>query len=71
MQNQNSQFERLTGADVEAEYKIPQGTLKVQRWARQHQKPGLNWGPPYEKAGRKVLYRRTDIEAWLAAGRVG
>ncbi len=25
-------------------------------------------GPVYIKAGRRVLYRRDDIEQWLAAG---
>ena len=26
-------------------------------------------GPPFLKLGRMVLYRRADIEQWLAAGR--
>jgi len=27
-------------------------------------------GPSFIKAGKKVLYRRDDVEAWLNAGRV-
>ena len=27
-------------------------------------------GPPFVKAGRRVLYRRADIKAWLDARRV-
>lgn len=30
--------------------------------------PGL---PPYHKVGRRVLYRRADVEAWLADRRRG
>ena len=28
-------------------------------------------GPPFIKAGRRVLYRRSDVEAWLAAHTYG
>ena len=27
-------------------------------------------GPPFMKAGRRVLYRESDIEAWLNASKV-
>jgi len=30
----------------------------------------LGGGPPFVKAGRRVLYRRADIKAWLDARRV-
>lgn len=71
MLNQNtshSPFERLTPEDVEREYKISRNTQKAQRWARTHRKPSMNWGPEFEKAGRKVLYRRSAVESWLAQG---
>lgn len=28
-------------------------------------------GPPYYKLGRRCVYSRRDLEAWLAARRVG
>jgi hypothetical protein len=30
----------------------------------------IGGGPPFVKAGRRVLYRRADIKAWLDARRV-
>lgn len=40
------------------------------------QKPGtlrqwrsLSRGPAYHKKGRRVLYKKSDLDAWLAAGR--
>jgi predicted DNA-binding transcriptional regulator AlpA len=30
----------------------------------------MGGGPPFVKAGRRVLYRRADIKAWLDARRV-
>ena len=65
-----SPFERITPDELAADYKIPVSSLKVMRWNRAHQRPGRNPGPPFERAGRKILYRRTDIEAWLASQRV-
>ena len=41
-----------------------------------NQKPGtlrqwrsLSRGPAYHKKGRRVLYKKNDLDAWLAAGR--
>lgn len=31
---------------------------------------GERAGPPWIKAGRKILYRRSDIDTWLEAHRV-
>lgn len=30
----------------------------------------LRQGPPFMKAGHNVLYRKGDVDAWLAASRV-
>jgi len=38
-------------------------------WLFRHRNDGV--GPPYHRRGRKVLYRRDEIEAWLNAQRVG
>jgi predicted DNA-binding transcriptional regulator AlpA len=37
-------------------------TLELWRWKRT--------GPPYILVGRRVRYRRSDLEAWLAKRRV-
>ena len=35
----------------------------IERWRIE------GFGPPFMKAGRRVLYRECDVEAWLDAGR--
>jgi hypothetical protein len=42
--------------------KVPKATLKQWRWLRQ--------GPPYSKVGRRVVYRRTDLDRWIEANRI-
>ena len=42
---------------------IPLGTLAQWRY--------LGKGPRYVKAGKHVLYRRSDIEAWLEKNTLG
>lgn len=41
---------------------IPTGTLRQWRY--------LNRGPTYVKVGRHVRYRRSDLDAYIEAGRV-
>lgn len=53
---------RLTPAQVSERTGIAVQTLA--RW-RCHRE-----GPTYEKAGRKILYPETELEAWLKARRV-
>ena len=50
--------ELLTAADVSARTTIPTGTLKAWRH--------YGGGPRSFKLGRRVLYRRADVDAWLA-----
>jgi predicted DNA-binding transcriptional regulator AlpA len=47
----------LTQDEAAAELKICQRTLD--RWRR------LGEGPPTTKLGRRVLYRRSSLQAWL------
>lgn len=48
----------LTTAEVSAEYKIPEATLRFYR----HK--GI--GPKsFRMGGRRVMYRRADCDAWL------
>ena len=47
----------LNPKQVEAEYGIPVGTLANMRWRAE--------GIRFYRAGRAILYRRADIEAWL------
>ena len=49
----------LTPVQVEREYHLPVRTLE-----RKRREGG---GPRYVKAGRRVLYRRSDVEDWLDA----
>lgn len=65
MSNSTNEYERLTPAQVETEYHIAVNTLKAYRAARRKCSETREHGPKYQKAGRKVLYRRSDIEAWL------
>jgi excisionase family DNA binding protein len=50
----------MTLAEVADAYGIPTQTLY---WYRQR-----SIGPPSYRAGRRVRYRRSEVEAWLAAG---
>lgn len=52
----------LTPDQVEAEYRLSRRWLIRQRASRH--------GPAYIKAGRRVLYRRSDLEAYLASATV-
>jgi hypothetical protein len=49
--------ERLTASDLSAQLHTPLKTLEF--W-RAHGK-----GPRYARIGRRVLYRRVDVEEWL------
>ncbi|NKT14932.1 helix-turn-helix domain-containing protein [Rhodococcus hoagii] len=48
----------LTTKEVSAEYPFPEATL---RWMRH-----CDRGPASFKLGRRVLYRRSDVEEWIA-----
>jgi excisionase family DNA binding protein len=58
----HSDGELLTVADVAAMTRLSAGTLRYWR----HTGSG---GPPSVKLGRRVLYRRTDVETWLREAR--
>lgn len=45
-------------AEVEAEFRVPAATLYA--WRQR----GV--GPPSVRIGRRIMYRRTEIEAWFA-----
>lgn len=47
----------LTPSEVARDYRVSENTLANWRWAGK--------GPRFIKAGAKVLYRRSDLEAWL------
>jgi Helix-turn-helix domain len=47
----------LTQEEAAAELKVCERTLD--RWRR------LDEGPPITKLGRRVIYRRASLEAWL------
>jgi hypothetical protein len=49
----------LTQNEAAAELKICERTLD--RWRR------LRDGPPITKLGRRILYRRSSLQAWLCA----
>jgi hypothetical protein len=49
----------LTQDEVAAELNVCKRTLD--RWRR------LDDGPPVTKLGRRILYRRTSVQNWLAA----
>lgn len=49
----------LTQDEVAAELKLCERTLD--RWRR------LGEGPPITKLGRRVLYRRSSLQAWLCS----
>ena len=52
----------LTPMETAQLLKVSEGTLRQWRW--------LGRGPAFTKAGRRVLYDRRDLEAWLASHRV-
>ena len=47
----------FTPLDISSIYGIPEGSLANMRCKR--------IGPKFYKAGRKVIYRAADVEAWL------
>lgn len=49
----------LTQDEAAAELKVCERTLD--RWRR------LGEGPPITKLGRRILYRRSSVQAWLYA----
>jgi hypothetical protein len=49
----------LTQEEAAAELKICERTLD--RWRR------LREGPPITRLGRRILYRRSSLQAWLRA----
>ena len=53
----------LTEKELQKEYGINARTLQRERT--------VNSGIPYHKIGRRVFYRRSDIEEFLATCKVG
>jgi excisionase family DNA binding protein len=53
--------EFMTTQEVAELLRRPVETLRYWRWRGE--------GPPSFKIGRKVLYDRKDVEAWIAAAR--
>jgi len=49
----------LTIAEVSIITRLPQGTLRYYR--------SLGKGPQSAKFGKRVVYRESDVEAWIAA----
>jgi len=49
----------LTQKEAAAELKVTDRTLD--RWQR------LREGPPVTRLGRRILYRRSSLQAWLCA----
>jgi excisionase family DNA binding protein len=49
----------LTVEEIAAELRIPEGTFRTWR--------ANDKGPKSFRIGRRVVYRRADVEAWLAA----
>ena len=48
----------MTADNVARDYCIPKATLAKWRWN--------STGPDYAKLGAKVLYRKADIDRWIA-----
>jgi len=63
MSNNETSQEWLTEEET-AVYagKVPKATLKQWRW--------LGQGPPYSKVGRRVVYRRSDVDRWIESTRI-
>ncbi len=55
--NGKRMYESLTTDETSELTRVPAATL---RWLR-----GRDEGPKSWKLGRRVFYRRTDVEAWL------
>jgi hypothetical protein len=51
--------EYFTQAEAATELKVSERTLD--RWQR------LRAGPPITRLGRRILYRRSSLQAWLLA----
>lgn len=51
--------EFMTTGEVASLLRLSDNTLRVARMK--------GTGPAFVKLGRRVVYRRTDVEAWLAA----
>ncbi len=47
----------MTTSDLAERLRTPQSTVRYWRY--------IGYGPPGLKVGRRVLYRVTDVEAWL------
>lgn len=52
----------ITEAGLEAMTSIPRGTWRNRRSARQ--------GPPFYKAGGRVLYKKSEVLTWIEAGKI-
>ncbi|WP_225732239.1 MULTISPECIES: AlpA family transcriptional regulator [unclassified Nocardia] len=50
--------ERLTAREVAEEYKLNIGTLRYWRH--------IGYGPASFALGRKIFYRRREVDAWIA-----
>ncbi|MGY2119393.1 helix-turn-helix transcriptional regulator [Nocardia gipuzkoensis] len=53
----NRRDDWLTTAELAHEYKLNIGTLRYWRH--------IGYGPASFALGRKIFYRRTDVEAWI------
>lgn len=47
----------LTPKEVSEQYGVPGGSLANLRWRKE--------GPRYYRVGRRILYKVSDVEAWL------
>lgn len=45
--------------------RVSPDTLKFWRWARRHEKQGLQYGPPFVAAGKKILYEVDAVDQWV------
>jgi len=61
MTNQND--DNLTGAEVAEMARAPVSTVRYWRH--------IGYGPKGFRVGKRVLYRRSDVEAWLEQLRHG
>lgn len=71
MQKQSLNFEADKAYDtkeVAAAIGVSRSTLA--RWRADHINGGEYVGPPYLKLGNQVVFRGSDLNAWLAACRV-
>ncbi|MEV5832820.1 helix-turn-helix domain-containing protein [Nocardia sp. NPDC052112] len=55
--HRNQRDDWLTTAELAQEYKFTIGTLRYWRH--------IGYGPACFALGRKIFYRRTDVEAWI------